>query len=112
MHNQGRVGITICGRPYTNEGPDFGTLMLGRADDMVVIRGVNIYPSAVEDLVRRCESVEEFRIQVFRVREMANLEIEIELRPDADSETSKEKVFTKTMITISVFFLCIGKGGG
>jgi phenylacetate-CoA ligase len=62
---------------------------------MVVIRGVNIYPSAVENLVRRCESVEEFRIQVSKVREMANLEIEIELRPDADSETSKEMVLSE-----------------
>ena len=59
---------------------------------MVVIRGVNIYPSAVENLVRRCKSVEEFRFRVSRVREMGNLEIEIELRPDADQEASMEQV--------------------
>ncbi len=80
-----------CGRTFAR----FEGGVLGRADDMVVIRGVNIYPSAVENLVRRCESVEEFRIQVSKVREMANLEIEIELRPDADSETSKEMVLSE-----------------
>ena len=77
-----------CGRTFAR----FGGGVLGRADDMVVIRGVNIYPSAVENLVRRCKSVEEFRIRVSRVREMGNLEIEIELRPGADQEASMEKV--------------------
>ncbi len=38
-----------CGRTFAR----FEGGVLGRADDMVVIRGVNVFPSAVENLVRR-----------------------------------------------------------
>lgn len=38
--------------------------ILGRADDMVVIRGVNVYPGTVEDIVRGCPDVSEYRVEV------------------------------------------------
>jgi phenylacetate-CoA ligase len=39
----------------------------GRADDMLVVRGVNLFPSAVEDVIRRTEGIDgEFRIVVDR----------------------------------------------
>ena len=37
--------------------------ILGRADDMVVVRGVNVYPTAVEDVLRGC-GVAEYRVEV------------------------------------------------
>ena len=36
--------------------------LLGRTDDMVVIRGVNIYPSSIEAIIREYDSIKEFRI--------------------------------------------------
>ena len=42
-----------CGRTFAR----FEGGVLGRADDMVVIRGVNVFPSAVENLVRRCDAI-------------------------------------------------------
>src|SRR5207247_8321994 len=42
----------------------------GRVDDMVTIRGVNVYPSQVEDIVRRHPTVVEFVIECRTDRQM------------------------------------------
>ena len=52
--------------------------ILGRADDMVVIRGVNVYPSAVEKVIRQFEEVDEFQVIRSERDAMAELEIAIE----------------------------------
>lgn len=73
-----------CGRTFTR----FDGGVKGRADDMVVVRGVNIYPAAVEDLVRRHDAVDEFRVTITRRREMAAIRVEIECSGDGlDVET-------------------------
>jgi phenylacetate-CoA ligase len=55
--------------------------ILGRADDMVVVRGVNLYPSAVEDVVRACGGVAEFRVEVQTERGLTEMRIQIEPTP-------------------------------
>ena len=51
-----------CGRTFARlEGG-----ILGRVDDMLVVRGVNVFPSALEGIVRRFAMVDEFQIEVFR----------------------------------------------
>lgn len=52
--------------------------ILGRTDDMVVIRGVNVFPSAIEDIVRSCDQIGEYRVTVLRDRALPELKIEIE----------------------------------
>ncbi len=72
-------------------GRTFGRLqggIIGRADDMVIIRGVNIYPAAVENLVRQFDAIDEFRAQVDKRLEMAELSLEIELVEGADAESA------------------------
>jgi phenylacetate-CoA ligase len=39
--------------------------ILGRLDDMLIVRGVNVFPSALEGIVRRFDAVDEFQIEVF-----------------------------------------------
>ncbi len=56
--------------------------ILGRSDDMVVVRGVNIYPSAVEDLVRNFPEVAEY--QVILQRQKAMLELRLAVEPVID----------------------------
>ncbi len=51
-----------CGRTFT--GLDGG--ILGRVDDMLIVRGVNVFPSALEGIVRQFEVVDEFQIEVYR----------------------------------------------
>ncbi len=55
--------------------------ILGRIDDMILVRGVNVYPAAVERVVRRFEEIAEFRVQVSSRENMAELAIEIEPVP-------------------------------
>ncbi|MFQ5418979.1 MAG: phenylacetate--CoA ligase family protein, partial [Anaerolineae bacterium] len=66
--------------------------VIGRADDMVIVRGVNIFPGAVENLVRQFEAVDEFQVQVTKRKEMAELKIELECVAGADSEGVRRAV--------------------
>lgn len=51
-----------CGRTFARlEGG-----ILGRVDDMLIVRGVNVFPSALEGIVRRFDAVDEFQIEIFR----------------------------------------------
>jgi phenylacetate-CoA ligase len=38
--------------------------ILARADDMITVRGVNVYPSAVDQIVRACDHVAEYQVQL------------------------------------------------
>lgn len=52
--------------------------ILGRVDDMVIVRGVNVYPSAVEAVVRAFPEVGEFQVTLDRTTPMAELDLEVE----------------------------------
>jgi phenylacetate-CoA ligase len=54
--------------------------VVGRADDMLIVRGVNVFPTAIEQIVRGFPEVVEYRVTVRRVAEMDELSIEIEDR--------------------------------
>ena len=60
--------------------------VIGRADDMVTVRGVNVFPSAIENFVRNYEEVDEFRVTVSKQGQMDELAIEVELVEGADTE--------------------------
>ena len=57
--------------------------ILARRDDMVVIRGVNVYPSAIDDVLHASGSVVEYRVEILTVRSMTEIRIEIEPEPAA-----------------------------
>jgi phenylacetate-CoA ligase len=64
-----------CGRTFTRlEGG-----ILGRLDDMLIVRGVNVVPSAIEGVVRRFAWVDEFQIEVFRDGELDEVRVLIEV---------------------------------
>jgi phenylacetate-CoA ligase len=54
--------------------------ILGRTDDMVVVRGVNIYPSAVEEIVRTYGDVAEYQVKISHAQALAELSLIIEPR--------------------------------
>lgn len=98
LTNLGRVGMPLI-RYRTGDlgllsreacacGRSWARLMggvLGRADDMITIRGVNVFPSAIENIVRRHPEVVEFAIEVHRRREMRELCLKVEIPDGADS---------------------------
>src|SRR5262245_24333046 len=72
-----------CGRTYLR----LPRGVFGRVDDMLVIRGANIYPSAVEAAVRSVEDAgTEFRIIVDRPQALDELRVEVEPRADLPEE--------------------------
>ncbi|OIP07441.1 MAG: hypothetical protein AUK49_14775 [Betaproteobacteria bacterium CG2_30_68_42] len=52
---------------------------------MVTVRGVNVFPAAVENLVRGFPEVVEFRVTVGLAREMDEMEVEVELAQGTDA---------------------------
>ncbi len=53
--------------------------VLSRVDDMVVVRGVNVYPSAVEAVVRQFGEIAEFMVEQRKVDAMDEIELLIEV---------------------------------
>jgi phenylacetate-CoA ligase len=52
--------------------------ILGRSDDMVVVRGVNVYPSLIEEIVRTHPDVAEYRVELDCRGALAELSVEVE----------------------------------
>jgi phenylacetate-CoA ligase len=52
--------------------------VLGRVDDMMIVRGVNIYPSAVEAILHEFPEIQEYRMTVSKQGELDALTIEVE----------------------------------
>ena len=52
--------------------------ILGRIDEMLVVRGVNVYPTAFEDLLRNFPQIAEFQIEVDKTKALAELRLQVE----------------------------------
>ena len=61
--------------------------VVGRVDDMLIVRGVNLYPGAVDNLVRAFDPVLEYRLTVDRTVTPVGLRLEVEIEGDQDSAT-------------------------
>ncbi len=54
--------------------------VLGRADDMLIVRGVNLYPSTIDNLLRALPSIIEYEVEIRRIAGMDDLLLKIEIR--------------------------------
>jgi phenylacetate-CoA ligase len=71
-----------CGRTY----PRLPDGLFGRYDDMIIVRGENIYPSAIEDTLRLLDGFGgEFQVIVSRQEDMDDLLIRVEYAPTHSS---------------------------
>lgn len=52
--------------------------IIGRADDMVIVRGVNIFPSSIAAVVERFPAISEYRVLVERRGQLDDLKLEVE----------------------------------
>jgi phenylacetate-CoA ligase len=72
-----------CGRTY----PRLPKGIYGRADDMFIIRGENVYPSAIEDVIRGIEGFgDEYRIIITREKTMDEMIVQAEYVKGIDPE--------------------------
>ncbi|MEM7622846.1 MAG: AMP-binding protein [Planctomycetota bacterium] len=67
-------GVCVCGRA---ERTLLGGV-IGRVDDMVVVRGVNIFPSAVDGVVNGTAGIDEYFVEVSESRGMTELSVHAE----------------------------------
>jgi phenylacetate-CoA ligase len=77
-------GRCSCGSPFVKI---VGGIR-GRVDDMFTVRGVNLYPSQVEDIVRRHPAVREFVIERQTVEHMDEVVLVLEM-DDASASTDR-----------------------
>jgi phenylacetate-CoA ligase len=71
-----------CGRTFDiYEGG-----ILGRVDDMLLTRGTNVYPRAVESIVREQPAIDEFQILVENVQGIDEINVNVELRPGFEGQ--------------------------
>jgi phenylacetate-CoA ligase len=68
-----------CGRTFVTLAGG----ILGRVDDMLIVRGVNVFPSALEGIVRRFAVVDEFQIEVFRRGALDEVQLLLEIDEQA-----------------------------
>ncbi len=77
--------VCECGRTFVRM--DGG--IIGRIDQMLIVRGVNIFPSSLESIVRSFPSVQEFRIVVDNIHEMDELLIVVEVAGENPEDVAK-----------------------
>jgi phenylacetate-CoA ligase len=59
----------------------------GRSDDMMIVRGVNVFPSQIEEIILKDERLSpHFVIELRRVERLDEITVVVESRPDADDE--------------------------
>lgn len=62
---------------------------LGRSDDMLIIRGINVFPSQIEHVLLECGMQPNYHITVDRVNNLDVMSVEVEVAPDMFSDTVK-----------------------
>lgn len=68
--------------------------IIGRVDQMVVVRGVNLYPGAVEEVVRSVPAILEYEV-IFEMRgEMREVKLRVEGEGVAELELKLQEVFS------------------
>lgn len=64
--------------------------VLGRADDMLIVRGVNVYPSALANILHRFPDVTEYRIIVTKNGALDEIALQVECPPSLVSTLQEE----------------------
>ena len=81
--------------------------VLGRSDDMMIIRGVNIFPSSIEQILRSFPEIVEYRMTAFKNGAMDALRIDIEDRLE-DPKRVEEELHLRLGLHIDVECVEIG----
>ncbi len=71
-------GTCSCGRTSVRMGP-----VMGRSDDMLIIRGINVFPSQVESVILSMPQFEpRYMLVVDRKNNLDTMEVQVEVRKD------------------------------
>ena len=73
--------------------------ILGRTDDMVCVRGVNVYPPAVEEILRNHAGVAEYQVRVNTSESLVQLRLEVEPKPEVSDHPSLARAIESALQT-------------
>ena len=80
--------------PPTSRGMRRMGKITGRSDDMLIIRGVNVFPSQIEELVLRQPRLSpHFMLEVSRDGHLDSLKVQVEMKQDSQFASATEKDF-------------------
>ena len=82
-----------CGRTFVRMSKP-----RGRTDDMLIIRGVNVFPSQIETVVLRMGYAPNYQLIVDRVNNLDTLEVRLEMTPELFSDVTSELEATQRKI--------------
>ena len=78
-----------CGRSFARI-----TRIMGRSDDMLIIRGVNVFPQQIESLLLECEGVSpHYRLIVSREDSLDVLEVQVEFAEGSLDDADEVRKF-------------------
>ncbi len=87
-----------CGRTHVRMGR-----IMGRTDDMLIIRGVNVFPSQVEHALLQVEGiVPQYQIVVERHGTLDSMQVQVELSPEFMSDTVRDMEALEQKIVNSI----------
>lgn len=62
----------------------------GRSDDMIILRGVNVFPTQIEEQILKCDGLSpHFQIELSRSGRMDNMTVHVEAAPNAASAEAR-----------------------
>jgi phenylacetate-CoA ligase len=64
--------------------------LMGRTDDMLIIRGVNVFPSQIEAVLLKSGMSPNYQIVVDRAHHTDTLDVQVEMSPEMFSDTVKD----------------------
>lgn len=77
--------------------------ILGRTDDMVVIRGMNVFPSAIEQVLREFDELGEFRITFYtEPAAMDEVKVEVELATPNQGRAIQARLRTRLGLRVRI----------
>ena len=90
-----------CGRTFVRMAKP-----KGRSDDMLIIRGVNVFPSQIETVLINCGMSANYRIIVDRVNNTDTLDVEVEMSEEHMSDminaiTAKERQISEAIVEMT-----------
>ena len=74
-----------CGRTHVRMSKP-----MGRSDDMLIVKGVNVFPSQIETVLMNCGYPANYQIVVTRANNSDRIEVQVEMTPEMFSDSLSE----------------------
>lgn len=85
--------------PPTARGMRRMSKITGRSDDMLIIRGVNVFPTQIEELIlRQSELAPHYVLEVTRTGYLDALRVKVEVKAGSDLSTSQRETIARALV--------------